>query len=758
MPTARPTTKAKIWAGALSAAILLASCGGGEGADRQRNSALLGNTAAADWAISHLHAFHQTVMVVLDDGLIRFSGNARDGVADELNTQIRGSTIAKIRTGQNIAGVLDTEGKLTIRGYDWQRTNPQLPAGATKWVDFDMNLDGVIAVADNGSVVMATRGTTYKIPSLGNGGTKFVRVVAGWFHYGLLDDAGNAYLFGSATEGATTLPAFKNGGTKFVDIDAEFYSTGLVDDAGNAYLFGWVQSGFAIPDFRNGATKFVDIAVGQMHASLIDDKGQIYSVGNGAVDPIETGANSTRSFISHHAAAFYTIGIDVDGNAAIGSAAGRRGVVVRQRVPVVPIAATGDSTLVIDDDGSIRQIGEGLGALPPSTGGYYSIAAGTGHGLVLDSAGRITTWGQNGFGQASTPSGPFFTKTAGGSSFSAGLTATGQITLWGSLAMDGFSASHLSIANDHIVDIAAGADHATALTTRGEVYSFGSIRAAAPNMDNFMEQEGPGPIDFGETFRPYSAIAANGSCSAALSKKFEDLDQVVRPWGTCDPRIKRTLPEGNYYALALGEAHALALGADGSVLAWGDDTFGQSTVPAGLTDAVYIAAGDNHSVAVDASGRVWAWGNNSKGQTTIPDDLRLTVAELSAARAAAAAIPTEPKTAPVELPAEATQKLETLAAEVETPPSAPSGLVTTGTGLTTKKARTITPAQGLRLLRIKGGKKPTFEVVKRAKSSPCKVVKSKLTTVKPGTCAATISYTDAKGKKAKARLVIVITS
>ncbi|MDP1806652.1 MAG: hypothetical protein Q8K72_15855 [Acidimicrobiales bacterium] len=67
--------------------------------------------------------------------------------------------------------------------------------------------------------------------------------------------------------------------------------------------------------------------------------------------------------------------------------------------------------------------------------------------------------------------------------------------------------------------------------------------------------------------------------------------------------------------------HSLALKADGTVVAWGDNTFGQTNVPAGLTDVVSIAAGGWHSVALKADGTVVAWGRNDAGQGTVPAGL-----------------------------------------------------------------------------------------------------------------------------------------
>jgi len=62
----------------------------------------------------------------------------------------------------------------------------------------------------------------------------------------------------------------------------------------------------------------------------------------------------------------------------------------------------------------------------------------------------------------------------------------------------------------------------------------------------------------------------------------------------------------------------VALRADGTVTAWGNDMFSQATPPAGLTSVVAIAAGDNHSLALKSDGTVVGWG--SLGSVT-PQDL-----------------------------------------------------------------------------------------------------------------------------------------
>ena len=91
--------------------------------------------------------------------------------------------------------------------------------------------------------------------------------------------------------------------------------------------------------------------------------------------------------------------------------------------------------------------------------------------------------------------------------------------------------------------------------------------------------------------------------------------------------------------VAAGARHSLALMGDGSVTAWGRNTVGElgngattnSSVPvavAGLGGGSGVVAvagnappitatslsGDGHSLALKADGSVWAWGNNASGE------------------------------------------------------------------------------------------------------------------------------------------------
>jgi alpha-tubulin suppressor-like RCC1 family protein len=61
--------------------------------------------------------------------------------------------------------------------------------------------------------------------------------------------------------------------------------------------------------------------------------------------------------------------------------------------------------------------------------------------------------------------------------------------------------------------------------------------------------------------------------------------------------------------------------ADSTVVGWGDNGAGQTTVPTGLKNVVAISAGYAHSAALLKDGTVVVWGDNSAAQATVPTTL-----------------------------------------------------------------------------------------------------------------------------------------
>jgi len=84
-----------------------------------------------------------------------------------------------------------------------------------------------------------------------------------------------------------------------------------------------------------------------------------------------------------------------------------------------------------------------------------------------------------------------------------------------------------------------------------------------------------------------------------------------------------TVPTGlsGVVAIAAGYNHNLALKSDGTVVAWGDNRYGKSTVPTGLSGVVAVAGGSDHSLALKNVGTIGAWGYDGEGEINVPTGL-----------------------------------------------------------------------------------------------------------------------------------------
>jgi hypothetical protein len=117
--------------------------------------------------------------------------------------------------------------------------------------------------------------------------------------------------------------------------------------------------------------------------------------------------------------------------------------------------------------------------------------------------------------------------------------------------------------------------------------------------------------------RDVIAIAAGGRHTVALRP-----DGTVVAWGY-NSRGQTNVPTAltGVIAIAAGYDHTVVLKSDGTVRAWGENLSGQSTVPYGLYGVTAIAAGARHTLALKGDGKVVAWGTSSAGQATVPVSL-----------------------------------------------------------------------------------------------------------------------------------------
>ncbi len=180
------------------------------------------------------------------------------------------------------------------------------------------------------------------------------------------------------------------------------------------------------------------------------------------------------------------------------------------------------------------------------------------------------------------------------------------------VAMGDLSAGQVNRAASvrNVTAIAAGAQHAIALTGEGTVLAVGDGLFA-----NGAANVPPGLTDV-------VGISAGSFHSLALKS-----DGTLVVWGSGGGGTG-AVPTGltGVVSIASGGYHNLALRSNGTVVAWGDNTYGQTAVPSGLTNVVAVAAGGLHSLALKSDGTVVAWGFDRDGQATVPFGLTDVVA------------------------------------------------------------------------------------------------------------------------------------
>ncbi|MGA8114102.1 MAG: Ig-like domain repeat protein [Actinocatenispora sp.] len=255
-----------------------------------------------------------------------------------------------------------------------------------------------------------------------------------------------------------------------------------------------------------------------------------------------------------------------------------------------------------------------------------AIVGGGSHSLALTSTGSVLAWGDNSDGQlgngtnadsnvpvtTSLPAGTTITALAAGRLHSLAATSTGSVLAWGDNAFGQLGNGSTTDTNTPVAAtvpagttvtaVSAGSNHSLALTSTGSALAWG---------DNTFGQLGNG---------------TNTDSSVPIA--------VSLPAGTTATQISA----GGYYGMVLTSV--------GAVLSWGSNTFGQLgvgshtdsnspapvTLPGGTTITA-VDAGNYHALALTSTGTVLAWGNNFFGQlgdgtfteSTVPVSVTLAV-------------------------------------------------------------------------------------------------------------------------------------
>ena len=359
--------------------------------------------------------------------------------------------------------------------------------------------------------------------------------------------------------------------------------------------------------------------------------------------PGQTSANlSLASIVAANQGAYYVVASNFYGSAT--------SAVVQLTVYQAPSLTNGLSNQVVDEGSNLVLNSGAVGTPPlayswsfntialsnttaflslanimPLQAGYYSVTvtnqfgsiSGTGKISVFLPASQVVAWGDDSGGQTDVPTNlDDAVAVAGGDYHSVAIRHDGTLVAWG---IDDEGQIDVPTNSLEFVSIAAGADHNLAVAEDGSVVAWG--------------RDDSGQTDIPGTVSSVLSVAAGDSHSLALLAS-----GLVVAWGDNtygQTSLPNQLIPGYYVgpwwypiwvnnpnwmpvqAIAAGRNHNLAVLTNGTVVAWGDNSFGQSSPPPNLSNVVAVTAGYLHSVALCSNGTVVAWGDNTFGQTNV---------------------------------------------------------------------------------------------------------------------------------------------
>lgn len=428
------------------------------------------------------------------------------------------------------------------------------------------------------------------------------------------------------------------------------------------------------------------IAVGEFHTLALADDGKVWAWGWNASGALGDGTNENRNLpvqvrglagiarIAAGTSSSYAVGGDgrVWAWGANGSGELGDGTTSAKNVPVavvglssvVEVAGGWSFALARKNDGSVwawgynadGELGDGTREvrLTPvrvlNVSGATGIAAGDWQSYAIVAGGKVRSWGTDLYGQLGVGRNVFssslishstmgdLVQVSAGGNHNLAVRSNGQVLSWGvndsgqlgytttwALSEQPAVVSGLS----GIVAVAAGYEHSLALSSTGEVWSWGGNSWGQLGSGSTAARTAPARV---AGLPSIARVAAGAYHSLAVSTTGK-----VWAWGyngsgqvgngtkanQLTP-IELATPTG-VKAIDAGFYHSLAVTDDGSLWVWGSNANRQlgdggtsdRTAPfklTMLTGVTRVAGGWGHTLALKGDGSVWSWGTNRNGQ------------------------------------------------------------------------------------------------------------------------------------------------
>jgi alpha-tubulin suppressor-like RCC1 family protein len=263
-------------------------------------------------------------------------------------------------------------------------------------------------------------------------------------------------------------------------------------------------------------------------------------------------------------------------------------------------------------DGQLGFSGGGSRYTPTQVDGtWIDVAAGTYHILAIKEDGTLWAWGYGGWG-------------ALGQGNTTTIRAPTEIEVSGVTGVTKW------------VKVEAGEFYSMALTEDGKLYAWGDN--AYGKLGDGTANQRTSPVRIGGSSYTWASMSAGAFHSAAITTGGD-----LYTWGFNDGRLGnggttysytpvKIGNSGEWKTVAAGYYHTIAIKKDGTLWAWGsynghgeigDGTFDRRLIPMQIaqrsTGWHTVVAGRHHSLAIRVDGSLWAWGWNGHGQIGMGD-------------------------------------------------------------------------------------------------------------------------------------------